>query len=108
MLKYIMPFMFAFIYSCSSMSSDWSAWKVKDVSQAKQTWRFCHQELDGPTYHRKGMCYISQECRTKNPWYSGEKVECRSLPLFCAWGDIDCMDKNAIFNKVITDKEKLK
>lgn len=108
MMKYILFLVAITIYSCASTSAEWSAWKISTEAQSDQEWRFCSANLDGPELHRKGMCWEARECRTKNPWYSGEKVQCRDLPLHCKWGDVECMDKNGIFNKVIVDKEKLK
>lgn len=108
MRKVILILLFAISYSCASTSAEWSAWKPFTEAQEDQDWRFCNASKDGPELHRKGMCWQAQECRTKNPWYSGEKKECRRMTLFCKWGDVDCMDINGIFNKVIVDKEKLK
>lgn len=97
-----------FLTSCVSMSADWSSWKVEDVAYDKRIWRFCSREKDGEELHRKGFCYVSQECRTRKTILGNEKSECRQLPLFCAWGDIECMDRYNIFNKVIVHKEKLR
>lgn len=72
-------------FSCAS-----ATWKVQDVSLEKREWRVCSEILDGPEKHQKGFCYISQECKKK---------KCRPLPLFCAWGDIVCMDKWKLLDK---------
>lgn len=78
--------------SCASKS-----WKVKDVSLENRDWRFCSMDKDGPEKHREGFCYISQECRKRFLL----KEECRTLPLFCKWGDIACMDSYKLFDKKI-------
>ena len=108
MFKYLLPIVLAVTYSCASTSAEWSSWKIKTAPQEKQIWNFCDARFDGPELHRKGMCWIAKECRTRNPWYSGVKTQCRRLQLFCAWGDLECMDINGIFNKVIIDKGELK
>lgn len=90
--------------SCSSMSGEWGPWKMKDVSADKRVWRFCSATLDGEANHRKGICYESQECRTRKTIFGNERVECRGLLLFCAWGDVACLDKYEIFEKVILSK----
>lgn len=92
--------------SCASMSEDWGPWKLAGVSIDDRAWRFCSTDLDGAALNRKGMCYISLECRTRKTIFGNEKKECRNAPLFCAWGDIACMDSYNIFNKIIVNKEK--
>lgn len=97
-----------FMTACASMSSDWGAWKVKDVATEKQDWRFCSLDKDGAEKAKQGMCYISQECHYRKTILGNEKEECRQAPLFCKWGDIECMDRYNIFNKIIVNKEKLR
>ena len=108
MFKIILISSLATIYSCASTSAEWSSWKARDVAQDDQVWRRCSADKDLPARVNKGECYVSQECRTRTPWYSGVKTECRRLDLFCAWGDIECMVKYDTFNNVIVDKERLK
>lgn len=107
-MKALLIIVMAVLYSCASTSAEWSEWKEVGVAQADQDCDWCTARRDGPEYHRKGVCWQSKECRTRNPWYSGEKTECRRKPLFCAHGDLDCMDRYGILNKVIVDKERLK
>lgn len=108
MFKYLLPLVLAVTYSCASTSAEWSAWKVSTRPQKEQTWRPCSATLDGPQYFRKGWCWKAAECRTKNPWYSGEKKECRPLQLFCKHGDEQCYDLHGLNNKVLTNEENLK
>ena len=107
-MKYLLPLILAVAYSCASISADWSPWKVITVAQRNQVWRFCSADKDGVDFHRKGFCFVAAECRTKNPWYTGAKKECRALRSFCAYGDIECMDLNGLFNKVLVDEGELK
>jgi len=74
-----------------------SPWKIKDVSLEKRDWRFCSTDKDGPLKHRKGFCYISERCRKRFL----HKEECEPLPIFCAWGDIKCMDDYKLWSKRI-------
>ena len=107
MLKILMAIMLL-CTSCASMSGDWGPWKITDVSTDKQVWRFCSLDLDGPELARKGFCYISQECRFRKTIFGNEKSECRQAPLFCAWSDMECVDRYGILNKVIVNKEKIR
>lgn len=91
--------------SCSTMSGEWSAWKITDVAQNKRQWKFCTQELHGNEYHHKGLCYDSQECRHRKTLFGRKKSECRDTMLFCTWGDITCMVKFDLLDNVIIDKE---
>jgi len=93
------------LYSCSSISADWSVWQMEDVQSSRREWRFCKEELDGPELHNKGMCYQSEECRTKSTIFGNDKKECRRLTLVCLWGDIDCMVKFGINNMTISNKK---
>lgn len=86
--------LFILFVSCSSSAKEW---KRKDVARNKRVWRFCNELLDGPGKHRKGMCYISQLCKKK----SLGREECKADPFFCAWGNLQCMEKHDIFNKKI-------
>lgn len=72
-------------------------YKINDVSLAKRSWRFCSAAKDGESLHRKGFCYVSQECRER--WL--RKDECRPLPLFCKWGDVSCYDKYELWTKKV-------
>lgn len=74
-----------------------SPWKIKDVSLEDRDWRFCSMDKDGPTKHRKGFCYISEECRKRFM----RKDLCRPLPLFCPWSDLKCMDNYKLWSKRI-------
>jgi len=75
-------------------------WKIKDVAPIKREWRQCDARLDKEKAG-KGFCYISQECKV----FLFEK--CRPLPLFCPWGDLDCLKKNEMDNMVLKTKENL-
>lgn len=105
MLK-ILIFVMLICTSCASNSVEWGPWKVTDIPSDQRIWRYCSADLDGEALHRKGHCYISQECRSYTTIFRNVKTECRNLPLFCAWGDIECMEKNGLFNKIIVNKEK--
>ena len=78
--------------SCAS-----KPWKARDVSYETREWRFCLGHKDGPEKHKAGFCYNSQECRERFL----RKDECRTLPLFCAWGDIPCMENYKLFDKKV-------
>jgi len=94
-----------FLYSCASMSSDWSPWQMDDVDTMSREWHFCNEELDGPELHQKGICYQSEECRTRRTIFGNKKKECRRLPLFCAHGDIECLNKYGINVMTISNKK---
>lgn len=96
--------LFLLLASCASSAGDWGPWKMTDVSMEKRDWRFCRADKDGETYHRKGFCYQSQECRFKKTIFGNDKSECRALLLHCSWGDVECMDKYDIFSRSISPR----
>lgn len=90
--------------SCSSLQSkDWSDWKHCGVAKEQERWMFCDALRDGQDRHRKGLCYQSLECRTRETmWpFRNIKTETRVKHLFCAWGDLECMDKHKLWPKII-------
>lgn len=95
MLRFIIVSLLFVFSSCASSARDW---KIHDVSDEKKDWRICSEKYDGPEKNFKGFCYISQECY--KTVFRNRK--CRPLPLFCAWGDTDCILKYGL------DKKKLK
>ena len=84
--------LFILLVGCSSTEA--ARWKIEDVALEKRAWRHCEERFDGVEMHRKGFCYISKECKKR---LIGKK--CRRLPLFCAYGDLECFDKYKLFNK---------
>jgi len=58
------------------------------------TWRVCSKEKDKPELHHKGFCYVDKECKRVI-----FRKKCRNRQLFCAWGDLDCMEKYKLFLK---------
>lgn len=104
-MKWIVILIFTCLYSCASISADWGPWQMEDVQSKERVWRFCKEELDGPEFHNKGICYISEECRTKRTILGNDKKECRKLPLFCEWGNVDCLVKYGINNMTISNKK---
>jgi len=86
------------VSSCSA-----AEWKIKDVSDEEKIWRRCHERLDGPENVDKGFCYISQECIDK--WY--KKEECKRVPLFCAWDDLQCHKKYGLDRKVLAHPSQI-
>lgn len=94
-----------FLVSCSTLSRDWSAWKITDVAENKREWKFCKGDLHGEEFHLKGMCYDSQECRFRKTIFGQEKTECRDKMLYCKWADIECMIKYDLLDNIIINKE---
>ena len=92
-----------FLASCASTAREWGPWKRCGVAQEKMTWDFCQERLHGNQYHQKGMCYPALECRERRTIFNNPKIEERSIMLFCAWGDIECMNKHGLFQKVISN-----
>ena len=74
----------------SACASAKKKWYVKDVAIEHRQWRWCHESKDGPEYHEKGLCYISQKCY--KTIFGNER--CKRHPLFCAHGDLKCLKKN--------------
>ncbi len=98
-----------FLASCATLNAvEWGPWKMSDVESSKRVWRRCDLDHDGEQYARKGECYQSQECRTGTTILRNTRTECRPLILFCAWGDLACMDKYNTMNMVIVNKEKIR
>lgn len=102
MIKIIIVFI-TLLTSCASTKSAWSPWTYEGVSQNKMVWRFCSERLDGPDYHHKGLCYQAQECRTRK-FLFGTKKECRVKVLLCSWGDIECMSKYNLMDRIIINR----
>lgn len=104
MIKWLIPIVLAFTYSCASISADWTPWKMEDVPSVKRKWHICREELDGPDLHLKGFCYQSEECRSKKIFLGSDKKECRRLPLVCLWGDVECIVKFGINSMEISNR----
>lgn len=104
MSKIILIFFISIFYSCSTMSSDWGDWYLQDSPTKDREWHFCIDELDGPELHRKGICYQSKECRDRKTILGNKRTECRRAPLFCPWGDFDCLIKYGINSMSIKNK----
>ena len=92
------------LVSCASFSKDWGPWQRAGIAEKEMDWHFCQEELDGPDYHHKGICYVAQECRYRKTVFGNTRSECRNKILFCSWGDIECMQNNRLFGRVITNK----
>lgn len=86
--------------SCATASGEW---ETVTVSSRDEVWRPCHETLDGPAYHRKGLCFIEEECRKK--FLRAKECRPKSPPKFCSWGDLECMDKNKLWDKVLKDAD---
>ena len=74
--------------SCSSLQAK-AKWYRKDVAMNKWIFRYCSLDKDGPKYAGKGFCRISQMCIKKFL----RKEKCKPDPMFCKWGDSDCLKK---------------
>ena len=96
-LKLILISIILVLISCASANH----WYNVGVSNEKKVWRFCSTQRDGVDKNKKGFCYIDKEC--KNRFL--QKRKCRQVPLFCAWGDVECMEKYGLFNKVIRSRQ---
>jgi len=99
--------------SCSTYSSiigridryqRWSEWKLNSVPSKEKIWRFCREELDGPRYHEKGVCFQDQECRSRKRILGKKKVQCRKKTLFCEWGNVECLKRHNIFFNIIINE----
>ena len=77
------------LLNVSCASSKEHSWYVKDVSAEERKWHWCHESKDGPDFHAKGVCYSTQKCYKT---LFGE--HCEPDMLFCAHGDIGCLEKN--------------
>ena len=89
------------LYSCASVSADWTSWTMSDVPSEERAWRWCSEELDGPVLAGKGWCWQAEECRTKRSILGNDKKECRDLTLHCAHGDVQCFLKYGYNNMTI-------
>ena len=74
---------------CSSAESK-SKWYMKGVQPSVRKWRHCTEELDGPSFHEKGICYKAQRCR--KTVLRNEK--CETIQMYCAYEDKNCIRKN--------------
>lgn len=88
----LLAFIFLFNTSCSS-----SEWYEDGVDSSSQTWRHC-SNIDGK-YKYKGHCYKQKYCKKKL------FKKCKIVTKFCPWGDIDCMRKYEIFQKVLVNEK---
>jgi hypothetical protein len=76
--------------SCASAARDWSDWYRCGIEDKGMKWNLCREDLHGPKYHHKGLCYPALECRHRKTILGNERREERAVMLFCEWGDIDC------------------
>lgn len=75
-------------------------WKNEGVAPEKRKWRFCSAiDLD---MQDKGICYWDLECKRIMLIKT-----CRRIQLFCAWGDLECMESYGIINMIIQTRENL-
>lgn len=81
---------FIILSSCSSTAESKAKWYDKGVAPSLRKWRHCTTELDGPSFHEKGICYKKQRCIKK--WMRKER--CETILIYCAYGDIPCIRKN--------------
>jgi len=79
-------FIFILFLSIISCASAKKAWVRVDGPMESWEWRWCKKDLDGPAFHDKGICYISQKCKKK---MVGSK--CKPDPIICLHGDINCL-----------------
>ncbi len=79
---------FLFLTSCASLNAK-AKWYRKDVAMNKWVFRYCSLDKDGQKYAGKGFCRISQLCIKKFL----RKEKCKPDPMFCEFGDIDCLKK---------------
>lgn len=83
----------ALLSSCAHSAE----WKEVFVDPKEEVWRHCSEERDGPNLAGKGWCWQGLKC--KDPWY--KKPTCKPVPYFCAYGDLDCMKKYHLDEKVL-------
>lgn len=96
------------VCSCAtSADRDWGPWKRNGVSTKEMRWHFCREDLDGPELHRKGVCYQSRETRTRKTILGNIRSEHRTVSIFCAWGDVDCLERHDIFHANISNREDI-
>jgi len=105
MFKWSYPILLALMYSCASVSADWTPWQLEDVASAEREWSFCKEELNGPGFHPNDVCYESEECRTKKVLIGSDKRECRGVTLTCGHGDSACFIKYGINTMTISNKK---
>lgn len=86
---------FILIFNISSCAS--SDWYEVGVGPSKQTWRHC-SEIDNE-YYLKGHCYKQKICK------GSIFKKCKVVTKFCKWGDIDCMRKYKILQKVLVNEK---
>ena len=86
--------------SCASAKEEW---KVETVSQSKEFWGWCESDIDEPQYVDRGWCWTYQECMTKKKFLRKDEKICRTLTKFCAAGDIECIKKNKLDEKILID-----
>ena len=84
----------AFMCACAS-SSEWTPETVKN-----EKWNWCRVDLDGPDRADKGWCFSYKVCRKKFL----RSQECKTAYKFCGAGDIDCIKKNRLTEKWLTDE----
>lgn len=99
MLKLIL--LSTFLLSSCATAKDWSAWREESINLESRIWRFCDKRFDNPELHEKGICFVSNECRTRKTILKNTKKECRRLQLFCEFTDISCLRDYKILNKKI-------
>lgn len=86
-MKLIPVLMILMVVSCASAKSEY---KPCGVSHEKKTWRWCDAEKDGNKADM-GLCYWDIYCKK-----SFFRIKKKRVHLFCAHGDLYCMDKYGI------------
>ena len=82
------------MFGCASLQSKEGPWAEATVRSERMDWRWCSEDLDGPTYSGKGWCWQGEECREIKRTFGKDYQECRPKPYFCAFSDVECMLKN--------------
>lgn len=100
-MKYLL---LVFIMSCASADTEW---KPETVSQNKEFWGWCNQEIDPKEYHDKGWCWSYQECRINTKFLRKDKKECRVKWKFCPAGDIACIKDNKLDEKILVGPDDI-
>lgn len=86
--------------SCASADTEW---KVETVSSEKEYWGWCTQDYDPPEFVDKGWCWSYEECRINKKFLRKDVKECRTKWDFCAAGDIDCIKKKHLDDKILVN-----